>query len=122
MNLDRKPWIFFWRPFYRNFVVPVVWPLLHRLREFFMRETVEDLRRVLQQQNELSRRITALENHLNRLPQQVRQEFIDGFAKLAGDNQQQWTALEELLLNMLSQPVESHSAEYDPSRETANSR
>jgi hypothetical protein len=97
MNLDQKPWIFLWRPFYRSVVVPIVWPLLHRLKEFFFRETIEELRRVTRRQTELSHRMIPLENQLNRLLPEIRQEFVEGATNLTGEHQRQAATLEALL-------------------------
>ena len=87
MNLDQKPWIFLWRPFYRSVVVPIVWPLLHRLKEFFFRETVEELRSANRRQSELSHRLIPLENQLNGLSHEVRQGVVVAVAKLTSDHQ-----------------------------------
>jgi VIT1/CCC1 family predicted Fe2+/Mn2+ transporter len=66
--------------------------------------------------------IAALQNQMNVLPSQMRQEFVEGLAKLAGEQQREWAALEELLLNMLNQPIEHHSPERDDSHGAATGR
>lgn len=98
MILDQKPLIYFWRPFYRFFFVPLVRPFLAALRNFFTAPLTQQVSEVaaavkaVQQQKE---QLTELSNLSRTL-----QARIDS---LETETARQWRAIEQLLLAVLSE-------------------
>ena len=107
MNLDERPYIYLWRPFYRNIVVPVIWPFLGRLRDFFLRE---DLQQLQSQQAALALKLEQQAELLRQLAQQL--------ATMEREVTQQWLGIEELLLNLFGQPDDRGSGSKDTAEPT----
>jgi hypothetical protein len=111
MFVDRKPFIYLWRPFYRGLYAPVIQPFLIRLllggttkrmnhtdahAQFQFVPINQHSMNFEQQQQwlcnavlELNQRTAALANSILALESETRA---------------QWTALEQLLLSMISDP------------------
>jgi hypothetical protein len=49
MFLDRRPFLYLWRPVYRVIFGGIVWPFLGRMKEFFTGESSGDLAEILAQ-------------------------------------------------------------------------
>lgn len=109
MFLDRKPFIFLWRPIHRSVFAGAVWPFLARVKDFFLMEalahlsrlqtSVAEIRAIQQSQAQLdtAARLVQLEAHMR--------ELVARMDRLENEQQRQWQGTESLLLCLLSSPA-----------------
>jgi hypothetical protein len=140
--LDKKPFIFLWRPIYRH--------ILERLKDSFLAEPlirmdhmssqIEDVRAGLSGRADLASRIALVErqneaarsdlaHRMESLQQQTREligrfssveqhhrSILDRVSAMEQENRRQWEVLEQLLLAFLSDRRRGHLEESGPHR------
>lgn len=79
MLLDKKPFIWIWRPFYRLVFGGILWPFLGRMKIFFLAESEAQFQRLTAQ-------------------------FLSLEQTLESRQRSQWAAFEQLYLCLLSDP------------------
>jgi septal ring factor EnvC (AmiA/AmiB activator) len=126
MFLDRKPFLYLWRPVYRVIFGGIVRPWLGRMKEFFTAESSADLAeisakiRVVQTaQQRFERDLELMAHRLGRLEGQsqnaagslsaIRADLEDQSQRMVGiltaretEERNQWRATESLLLSLFS--------------------
>jgi hypothetical protein len=113
MLVERKPFVYVWRPMYRGVFGGVVWPFLGRVKEFFQAETNKELSelrtqmKTLMQLNLENMRTREDENRLlariDRLDEDNRR-LLDRIGHLQDEQSRQWHGIETLLLCLIAAP------------------
>jgi septal ring factor EnvC (AmiA/AmiB activator) len=106
--LDKKPFIYVWRPFYRAFFQGVMWPFLARIKTFVLAEITADVTAVKQTLGQTSdstliERLSALEAE-NRALRQQAEAILTRLAAMETENSNQWQNISKLLLCLYQQP------------------
>lgn len=102
MILDRKPFIFVWRPFYRFVFAPLILPYLVAFRSFFLADTREKLSEMTAAVFALQRRCENHERSLDEVRAAI-QSFAFTMERTETATARQWAEIEKLLLVHLSE-------------------
>jgi hypothetical protein len=112
MFVDRKPFIYLWRPFYRGLYAPVLQPFLVRLLLGGTTKRMDLTDAYAQSQfapiNQHSMNIEQQQQWLCNAILELNQRtaaLTDGILALETETKAQWMALEQLLLSMISDPA-----------------
>lgn len=102
MILDRKPFIYVWRPVYRFIFAPLILPFLVAFRRFFLADTRETLSETTAAVFALQQRCESQERSLDEL-RAIIQSFAFTMERTETATARQWAEIEKLLLIHLSE-------------------
>ena len=119
MFLDRKPFVYLWRPVYRLVFGGVIWPFLGRIKAFFLAETGRQLEgieaRLAILETEQRARFDKLSGVVEALEQKLLPGIEGGFAALEAEQRARFEKLSGTA-EALQQRLERLQAELDSSQ------
>jgi hypothetical protein len=89
MFVDRKPFIYVWRPFYRIVFAGLIWPFLTRIKLFVIAEPASRLATI-------EHRLATIEAQNNMLVARI--------AGMEDEQRKHWDSISKLLLCLFQQP------------------
>lgn len=105
MLVDRKPFIYVWRPLYRSVFDGLIWPFIARIKSFYFEESARNQAALLANDRHILELLNGIEARQSVLTSQL-QQINERLAVVERDNVEQWAPIEQLLLCLLRDPVE----------------
>jgi len=102
MLLDRKPFLYLWRPIYRTTFQGLVWPFLTRVKQFFFAEISAEIRDIHIAGEAATARIASLEHQTD--------VIVNRLIAIEIEQQNEWHATQSLLLCLFSNSTEHHQS------------